>query len=72
MGNTDQPTAVVTAASMSAPTSAPWYTQFFTELPNEFWRRVTSPAATEAEVTSSNSTSPWRPLPARRTGAPPV
>jgi cyclopropane fatty-acyl-phospholipid synthase-like methyltransferase len=27
-----------------------WYTRFFTELPNEFWRRVVPPEATSAEI----------------------
>jgi SAM-dependent methyltransferase len=27
-----------------------WYTDFFTELPNEFWRRAVSPQATASEV----------------------
>jgi SAM-dependent methyltransferase len=27
-----------------------WYTDFFTELPNEFWRRAVPPEATAAEV----------------------
>jgi SAM-dependent methyltransferase len=27
-----------------------WYAEFFTELPNEFWRRVVPPQATESEV----------------------
>lgn len=27
-----------------------WYTDFFTELPNEFWRRAVSPAATATEI----------------------
>jgi SAM-dependent methyltransferase len=30
--------------------SSAWYADFFTELPNEFWRRVVSPEATAAEV----------------------
>ncbi|MEJ3652182.1 class I SAM-dependent methyltransferase [Actinomycetes bacterium KLBMP 9759] len=27
-----------------------WYADFFTELPNEFWRRAVPPEATEAEI----------------------
>ncbi len=27
-----------------------WFTDFFTELPNEFWRRAVPPEATEAEI----------------------
>jgi SAM-dependent methyltransferase len=30
--------------------SSAWYADFFTELPNEFWRRVVPPEATAAEV----------------------
>jgi cyclopropane fatty-acyl-phospholipid synthase-like methyltransferase len=30
--------------------SATWYTDFFTELPNEFWRRAVPPEDTVAEV----------------------
>ena len=27
-----------------------WYADFFTELPNEFWRRAVPPQATASEV----------------------
>ena len=27
-----------------------WYTEFFTELPNEFWRRAAPPESTEADI----------------------
>jgi len=30
--------------------SSTWYTDFFTELPNEFWRRVATPAMTGADL----------------------
>jgi len=30
--------------------SSAWYADFFTELPNEFWRRAVPPESTEAEV----------------------
>jgi len=30
--------------------SSTWYTDFFTELPNEFWRRVATPEMTTADV----------------------
>jgi SAM-dependent methyltransferase len=38
---------------MSAPAEhvpSDWYADFFTELPNEFWRRAVSPEATAAEI----------------------
>ena len=35
---------------MSQHVSSAWYADFFTELPNEFWRRVVPPEATTAEV----------------------
>ena len=35
---------------MSDMPSSTWYVDFFTELPNEFWRRAVPPKATEAEV----------------------
>ncbi|SHG25190.1 SAM-dependent methyltransferase [Streptoalloteichus hindustanus] len=35
---------------MTTDPSPDWYTHFFTELPNEFWRRLTPEAATAAEV----------------------
>src|SRR5664280_2724543 len=28
----------------------PWYTEFFTELPNEFWRRAAPPESAEADI----------------------
>ncbi len=34
----------------SASSSESWYTDFFSELPNAFWRAVVPPEATEAEV----------------------
>ena len=30
--------------------SSTWYTDFFTELPNEFWRRAATPAMTRADL----------------------
>ncbi|WP_250281402.1 MULTISPECIES: SAM-dependent methyltransferase [unclassified Frankia] len=30
--------------------SAEWYTRFFTELPNEFWRRAATPELTAADI----------------------
>jgi SAM-dependent methyltransferase len=30
--------------------SSAWYADFFTELPNEFWRRAASPESTDADV----------------------
>ena len=35
---------------MSEHVSSAWYADFFTELPNEFWRRAVPPEATTAEV----------------------
>jgi SAM-dependent methyltransferase len=35
---------------LSQHVSSAWYADFFTELPNEFWRRVVPPEATAAEV----------------------
>ncbi|MEU4539324.1 class I SAM-dependent methyltransferase [Streptosporangium sp. NPDC023825] len=35
---------------MSHDISSTWYTNFFTELPNEFWRRAATPESTEADV----------------------
>ena len=35
---------------MSQHVSSAWYANFFTELPNEFWRRAVPPEATAAEV----------------------
>ena len=37
---------------MSVPEHVPsdWYARFFTELPNEFWRRAVPPQATTAEI----------------------
>lgn len=35
---------------MSESVSPTWYADFFTELPNEFWRRAVPPEATEAEL----------------------
>lgn len=35
---------------MSEHVSSAWYADFFTELPNEFWRRAVPPQATVAEV----------------------
>ncbi len=35
---------------MSQPVASDWYADFFTELPNEFWRRAVAPEATTAEV----------------------
>jgi len=35
---------------LSQHVSSAWYADFFTELPNEFWRRVVPPEATTAEV----------------------
>jgi SAM-dependent methyltransferase len=35
---------------MTANVPADWYTDFFTELPNEFWRRAVPPEATASEV----------------------
>ena len=35
---------------MSQHVSSAWYADFFTELPNEFWRRAVPPQATAAEV----------------------
>ena len=35
---------------MSQHVSSAWYADFFTELPNEFWRRVVPPQATAADV----------------------
>ncbi|GAA1669737.1 class I SAM-dependent methyltransferase [Fodinicola feengrottensis] len=35
---------------MSNSTSSSWYSTFFTELPNEFWRRAVPPEMTAAEV----------------------
>ncbi|MFI6513072.1 SAM-dependent methyltransferase [Streptosporangium sp. NPDC050855] len=35
---------------MSHDTSSAWYADFFTELPNEFWRRAVPPEATAAEA----------------------
>ncbi|MEU4835435.1 class I SAM-dependent methyltransferase [Streptosporangium sp. NPDC023615] len=35
---------------MSHDSSSAWYADFFTELPNEFWRRAVPPEATEAEA----------------------
>ena len=35
---------------MSQHISSTWYTDFFTELPNEFWRRAASPAMTSADI----------------------
>ena len=37
-------------SSISSTISSTWYTDFFTELPNEFWRRAVPPWATEAEL----------------------
>src|SRR4051812_414113 len=43
-----------TSASTGAPSEmsslSTWYTDFFTELPNAFWRAAVPPAATAAEV----------------------
>jgi SAM-dependent methyltransferase len=36
--------------SQPEPVSATWYEDFFTELPNEFWRRVAAPEWTAADV----------------------
>jgi SAM-dependent methyltransferase len=35
---------------MPSPVSSTWYENFFTELPNTFWRRAVPPEATEADV----------------------
>ena len=35
---------------MSEHVRSAWYADFFTELPNEFWRRAVPPEATTAEV----------------------
>ncbi|MFC6094880.1 class I SAM-dependent methyltransferase [Saccharothrix lopnurensis] len=35
---------------MSAPPSSTWYVDFFTELPNEFWRRAVPPEVTVEEI----------------------
>jgi SAM-dependent methyltransferase len=35
---------------LSENVSSAWYADFFTELPNEFWRRAVPPEATEADV----------------------
>jgi cyclopropane fatty-acyl-phospholipid synthase-like methyltransferase len=35
---------------LSSIISSAWYADFFTELPNEFWRRVASPEMTAADV----------------------
>ncbi|MER5646789.1 class I SAM-dependent methyltransferase, partial [Streptosporangium sp. NPDC002524] len=35
---------------MSHDISSTWYANFFTELPNEFWRRAATPESTEADV----------------------
>ena len=35
---------------MSEHVSSAWYADFFTELPNEFWRRAVPPEATTAEI----------------------
>lgn len=35
---------------MSDAVSSAWYVDFWTELPNEFWRRAVPPESTEAEV----------------------
>jgi cyclopropane fatty-acyl-phospholipid synthase-like methyltransferase len=36
--------------SQPHPVSSTWYEDFFTELPNEFWRRVTAPEWTASDV----------------------
>lgn len=35
---------------MSEQTQSTWYANFFTELPNEFWRRAARPEMTEADI----------------------
>lgn len=35
---------------MTAQVASDWYADFFTELPNEFWRRAVSPEATTSEI----------------------
>lgn len=35
---------------MSQHVQSAWYADFFTELPNEFWRRAAAPALTDADV----------------------
>ena len=35
---------------MSQHISSTWYENFFTELPNEFWRRVATPEMTTADL----------------------
>ena len=35
---------------MSQHISSTWHTDFFTELPNEFWRRAASPEMTSADI----------------------
>ncbi|MGH3568367.1 MAG: SAM-dependent methyltransferase [Pseudonocardia sp.] len=35
---------------MSENISSTWYADFFTELPNEFWRRAVPPESTEADI----------------------
>lgn len=42
------PTAKEPSLSDTVPSA--WYADFFTELPNEFWRRAVPPESTEAEV----------------------
>jgi len=46
------PPATPAPLGIPAPeTPAPdWYTEFFTELPNEFWRRAAPPKSAEAEI----------------------
>jgi SAM-dependent methyltransferase len=39
-----------TSSTVASTVSPTWYTDFFTELPNEFWRRAVPPEATAAEV----------------------
>jgi SAM-dependent methyltransferase len=38
------------SSPLSQIVSSHWYADFFTELPNEFWRRAVPPESTEAEV----------------------
>lgn len=41
---------MITEQRINTPLSSTWYETFFTELPNEFWRRAATPELTAVEV----------------------